>query len=297
MEPVSLHQLDAFLRKQSFIGSAASITLEDYRLCTQIKSESVDQEHMPHLARWHSHVSHLVSQLGSDCDRFGIPIPLGQMPEELQKSYDTKQSDSRDEAPSVVGPCRQDVHDIDDLCAERQRTTACTSVLDKAGISYLRVPVDPNDGHHQEIDPATGRTYTRIADHVRKNPQLSLSTLMKSMVFEYGADVPLMVLMTKEYKIDPKKVAALLSQRLGAKISQSKVKMMKEEDAIKFTGFQFGGTTAIGIAAKMIVYAQEDIQQEDQIFINGGSKAFLVGLARKDLESVVEFEYADLAKK
>jgi prolyl-tRNA editing enzyme YbaK/EbsC (Cys-tRNA(Pro) deacylase) len=186
---------------------------------------------------------------------------------------------------------------MEDLCAERQRTTACTAVLDKAGVSYLRLPVDPNDGHYDEIDPATGKTYTRIADHVRKNPQLTLSNLIKSMVFEYGEGTPFMVLMNNDLKIDPKKVAALMSQHLGRKISQSKIKMMKEEDAINFTGFQFGGTTAIGIATKMIIFAHDDIQHEEQIFINGGSKTFLVGMSREALEKVVELEYADVAKR
>lgn len=288
MDPRFLAKLDAYFSGNSYLGSVAQVTLEDYKWCTQFTPSSIDARSTPHLARWHSHVCHLMSRSRS-------AIPDGEMPVELQCLCATEPQDPHHAVHAEKES--HGAHVIEDRSVERQRTTACTAVLDAAGIEYIRVPVDPLDGHHQDIDPTTGKTYTRIADHVRKDAQLSFSSLMKSMVFEYGEDAPLMVLMTKEYKIDPKKVAALVSSRLGKKISQNKVKMMKEEDAIKFTGFQFGGTTAIGIANKMIVIAQEDIQTEEDVFINGGSKAFLVGLSRRALESVVEMEYADVAKR
>jgi len=73
---MSSEQLDAYLVSNSYLGSATGATLEDYKTCKGIASGSFQADKLPHLQRWHSHVSHLMA-VYPKFDRLGNEIPAG----------------------------------------------------------------------------------------------------------------------------------------------------------------------------------------------------------------------------
>lgn len=76
---MALAQLDAYLASSSYLGSATGVTLEDFKQCSAIKASDVDATSMPHLARWHGHITALIAQ-GSKFDWKGDPLPAGKAP-------------------------------------------------------------------------------------------------------------------------------------------------------------------------------------------------------------------------
>eukprot|EP00747_Dinoflagellata_sp_TGD_P167522 gnl/TRDRNA2_/TRDRNA2_192079_c0_seq1.p1 gnl/TRDRNA2_/TRDRNA2_192079_c0~~gnl/TRDRNA2_/TRDRNA2_192079_c0_seq1.p1 ORF type:complete len:355 (+),score=54.05 gnl/TRDRNA2_/TRDRNA2_192079_c0_seq1:145-1209(+) len=60
----SLESLNAHFATKSYIGSAACATETDYQLCRSIKSIDIDAAELPHLHRWHSHMSYLIKKYG-----------------------------------------------------------------------------------------------------------------------------------------------------------------------------------------------------------------------------------------
>jgi len=75
-----LQELNAYLADNSFLGSQTGVTLEDYKQCKEIKAGSFDADSLPHLARWHSHVSHLLAKYPT-VDYRGVAIPAGNAPQ------------------------------------------------------------------------------------------------------------------------------------------------------------------------------------------------------------------------
>eukprot|EP00927_Polykrikos_kofoidii_P008086 TRINITY_DN13345_c0_g1_i1.p1 TRINITY_DN13345_c0_g1~~TRINITY_DN13345_c0_g1_i1.p1 ORF type:complete len:629 (-),score=82.60 TRINITY_DN13345_c0_g1_i1:89-1930(-) len=76
---MALEQLDAILASSSYLGSSSCATLADYGMCGKISVGSFQPEVLPHLQRWHSHVSYLMLRYPS-FDRYGRAIPVGHMP-------------------------------------------------------------------------------------------------------------------------------------------------------------------------------------------------------------------------
>merc|ERR1719420_2181391 len=71
---MDLGQLNQLLEKQSYIGSEAAATLEDYSKARELKS--VDATKYPHVARWHAHVTYLAARFPTH-DWRGNPIAKG----------------------------------------------------------------------------------------------------------------------------------------------------------------------------------------------------------------------------
>lgn len=76
---MSSEQLNAYLAVNSYLGSATGVTLVDYKTCKEIASGSFQAGQYPHLQRWHSHVSHLLTAYPK-FDRLGNEIPAGKAP-------------------------------------------------------------------------------------------------------------------------------------------------------------------------------------------------------------------------
>lgn len=111
--------------------------------------------------------------------------------------------------------------------------------------------------------------------------------VIKTLVMETGERKPLLVLMHGDYEVSTKN----LSRVLGVK----KVEPASSAQALKHTGYQFGGTSPFGTRNRLPVYAEKTIFDLPCIYINGGKRGFLVEIAPADLRrafTVVEVEVA-----
>ncbi|MEX1276151.1 MAG: YbaK/EbsC family protein, partial [Bacteroidota bacterium] len=74
-----------------------------------------------------------------------------------------------------------------------------------------------------------------------------------------------------------------------------RVEAASSANALKHTGYQFGGTSPFGTRNRLPVYAEKTIFDLPRIYINGGKRGFLVELAPADIRralTVIEVEVA-----
>jgi Cys-tRNA(Pro) deacylase len=94
--------------------------------------------------------------------------------------------------------------------------------------------------------------------------------VVKTLIMEDETGKPLLVLMHGDLEVSTK----ALARQIGAKT----VHICKPEVANRHSGYLVGGTSPFGTRKAMPVYVEKTILELDRIFINGGSRGFLVGL-------------------
>jgi Cys-tRNA(Pro) deacylase len=111
--------------------------------------------------------------------------------------------------------------------------------------------------------------------------QLSVSEhqVIKTLVMQDEAAKPLIVLMHGDKKVSTK--------ALARQILCKSVEPCKPDVANRHSGFLIGGTSPFGTRKVMPVFVEESILALDKIFINGGKRGFLVGIAPSILTTVL----------
>ena len=104
--------------------------------------------------------------------------------------------------------------------------------------------------------------------------------VIKTLVMEDEAGQPLVVLMHGDLEVSTK----ALARQLGKK----SVQICKPEVANRHSGYLVGGTSPFGTRKAMAVHVEKTILDLDRIYVNGGSRGFLVGLAPAELMRVLE---------
>ena len=59
------------------------------------------------------------------------------------------------------------------------------------------------------------------------------------------------------------------------------------EVAEKHSGYKVGGTSPFGLKKKLPIYAEATIRDLPRLYINGGSRGYLVGISPDDLEKLL----------
>ncbi|MDY7580056.1 aminoacyl-tRNA deacylase [Herbaspirillum sp. RTI4] len=95
--------------------------------------------------------------------------------------------------------------------------------------------------------------------------------VVKTLVMEDEAAHPLVVLMHGDRKVSTKNLA----RQIGCK----SVAPCKPEVAQRHSGYLVGGTSPFGLRKAMPVYVEEGVLALEKIYINGGRRGFLVGIA------------------
>jgi Cys-tRNA(Pro) deacylase len=95
--------------------------------------------------------------------------------------------------------------------------------------------------------------------------------VVKTLVMQDEAARPLIVLMHGDCKVSTKNLA----RAIGCK----SVEPCKPEVAQRHSGYQVGGTSPFGLRKPMPVYVEESILALEKIYINGGRRGYLVGIA------------------
>jgi Cys-tRNA(Pro) deacylase len=104
--------------------------------------------------------------------------------------------------------------------------------------------------------------------------------VVKTLVMQDEAAKPLIVLMHGDCKVSTKNLA----RGIGCKA----VEPCKPEVAQRHSGYMIGGTSPFGTKKAMPVYVEESILGLETIYINGGRRGFLVGIAPQALVDVLK---------
>ncbi|MFL6659029.1 MAG: aminoacyl-tRNA deacylase [Massilia sp.] len=95
--------------------------------------------------------------------------------------------------------------------------------------------------------------------------------VVKTLVMQDEAARPLIVLMHGDCKVSTKNLA----RAIGCK----SVEPCKPEVASRHSGYLIGGTSPFGTRKAMPVYVEETILALEKIYINGGRRGYLIGIA------------------
>jgi len=111
--------------------------------------------------------------------------------------------------------------------------------------------------------------------------------VIKTLVMEDEKGTPLIILMHGDREVSTKELA----RQIGAK----SVQPCKPEVANRHSGYLVGGTSPLGTKKAMPIHVESSIFDLVRIYLNGGSRGFLVGLDPRDLERVLKVNRVSVA--
>ncbi len=103
--------------------------------------------------------------------------------------------------------------------------------------------------------------------------------VVKTLVMEDETARPLVVLMHGDREVSTK----ALARQLGRKA----IEICRPEVANRHSGYQVGGTSPFGTRRRMPIFVERSVLDLPRIYVNGGSRGFLVGVAPADLVRVL----------
>ena len=112
--------------------------------------------------------------------------------------------------------------------------------------------------------------------------------VIKTLVMEDEAKRPLVALMHGDREVSTKALARAIGVKTIAPCAPA--------DADRHSGYQVGGTSPFGTRKAMPVYAQRTIVDLPRVYINGGKRGYLVGMAPADLVRVLAPTLVDMAQ-
>ena len=113
--------------------------------------------------------------------------------------------------------------------------------------------------------------------------------VVKTLVMQDEAARPLIVLMHGDCKVSTKNLARAIPCK--------SVEPCTPEAATRHTGFLVGGTSPFGTRKIMSVYVEKTILDLPLIYINGGRRGYLVGIAPAELVRLLAPRPVEVALK
>jgi len=144
---------------------------------------------------------------------------------------------------------------------EHVSETPATALLKKHGVAYT--------GHVYAYEEHGG---TAVSARELGVPE---HEVIKTLVMEDEAKRPFLVLMHGDRKVSTKNLA----RQIGVK----KAEPCTPEHANRHSGYLVGGTSPFGTKKKLPVYVEKSVLDLEKIYINGGRRGYLVGLAPREL--------------
>lgn len=152
-------------------------------------------------------------------------------------------------------------------------STNATRLLKQAGVAYTE--------HLYRFEEKGGTAVSArelgLAEHA----------VIKTLVMEDDKGAPLIVLMHGDREVSTKELA----RQIGAK----GVAPCKPDVANRHSGYLVGGTSPFGTRKGMPVYVEGSVLELERMYINGGSRGFLVGMAPGDLSRLLEVKTVRVA--
>jgi len=159
------------------------------------------------------------------------------------------------------------------MSAPRLPSTPAVLMLRAAGIAFTP---------HFYVYEARGGTAVSarelgVAEHA----------VVKTLIMQDEAARPCIVLMHGDCEVSTKMLARTLSVK--------RMEPCKPEVAERHTGYRVGGTSPFATRRKMAVYLEQTVLDLAQIYINGGSRGFLVGIPPQAIVSLLQPELVSVA--
>jgi Cys-tRNA(Pro) deacylase len=152
-------------------------------------------------------------------------------------------------------------------------STPAVIALRRAGVAFSR--------HTYRYEDRGG---TAVAGRELGVPE---HAVIKTLVMEDESEEPFIVLMHGDREVSTK----ALARQLGRK----SVAPCRPETASRHTGYLVGGTSPLGTRKTLPVFVERGILELETVYVNGGSRGFLVGVPPADLVRLLDATAVDVA--
>ena len=159
------------------------------------------------------------------------------------------------------------------MAKDRQPATAAVRVLREHRVDFTHHPYD----YEERGGTSVSARELGVPEHA----------VIKTLVMEDEARRPLVVLMHGDREVSTKKLARVI----GVKA----VTICAPAVADRHSGYQVGGTSPFGTRRRMPTYMERGIADLPYLYVNGGRRGYLVGMAPADLIRVLQPIPADIA--
>jgi len=144
--------------------------------------------------------------------------------------------------------------------------TPATAFLRKHGVAFTE--------HVFEYEDHGG---TRVA---ARELGVDEHAMLKTLVMEDERKAPLIVLMHGDRSVSTK--------NLARQIKAKRVEPCRPDVAQRHSGYQIGGTSPFGTRKAMPIYLERTALELPKVYVNGGRRGFLVGIAPPELVRVLD---------
>jgi Cys-tRNA(Pro) deacylase len=149
---------------------------------------------------------------------------------------------------------------------EHVSETPATAFLKRHGVAFTE--------HVFEYEDHGG---TRVA---ARELGVEEHAMVKTLVMEDERKAPLIVLMHGDRSVSTKNLA----RQAGAK----RIEPCRPDVAQRHSGYQIGGTSPFGTRKAMPIYLEKSVLELPRIYVNGGRRGYLLGIAPPDLVRVLK---------
>ncbi len=159
------------------------------------------------------------------------------------------------------------------MSKDKLPVTAAVRVLREHGVAFTHHPYEYEERGGTEVSARE----LGVDEHA----------VVKTLIMEDDARRPLVVLMHGNRAVSTK----ALARHLGVKTIAPCTPVVAD----RHSGYQVGGTSPFGTRRAMPVYVERSILDLPRIYINGGRRGYLVGIAPADLVRVLHPIAVDVA--
>ncbi len=138
------------------------------------------------------------------------------------------------------------------------------------------------------VEPVVYPDGTKTAADAAAAIGCDVSAIAKSMLFIAGDD-PVLVLMSGDLRVDPAKVAEGHGVAYARRATLDEVR--------EHTGYAAGGTPPVGHPAPLVVYADESLRRNEQVWAAAGTPTTVFPIGSDHLVEVAGAKWADVAER
>ncbi|MEA1903768.1 MAG: YbaK/EbsC family protein [Actinomycetota bacterium] len=157
--------------------------------------------------------------------------------------------------------------------SKRPPVTAAVRVLRKANAEYTEYVYE-----YGRFPGALG-----AAEYIGIDPHLTAKTI----IFASSDGDGVVVLMHGDQEVSTKALARVLGVKSTVPASQ--------DQGRRWTGYEFGGTSPLGLRTNLPVFAQKTLASLETIYVNAGKQGFVIGIDSRTLLSLSAARLVDVS--